>query len=59
VFVGKVGEGANSTFGGGVVAAQRLMMAKGLALATLSKAGGFDVSVEAAVTVKHGERTEY
>ena len=54
VFVGEVREGANSTFGEGVVTAQGLVVAKRLALAALSKTGGLDVRIEAAITVEHG-----
>ena len=54
VFVGEMREGANSTFGEGVVTAKRLLVAKRLALAALGEAGRLDVRVETAITVKHG-----
>ena len=54
VFVGEMGEGANSTFGEGVVTAQRLVVAKRLALATLGKTGRLDIRIETTITVEHG-----
>ena len=53
VLVGKVGEGAYSTFGGDVVTAEGLVVAKVLALATLGHARGFNVGVEPTKPVEH------